>query len=183
MARPMQSRHSMLNPRAFTVLAALLVFVGVRPAAAQFHLVPESAPVPSLAAAAKEAIRLRQDAGSSGHASPLYTLVGPPRAARERAVVPVSTPADVPVRPQFPTFDRPFWQDRMRLLQTQRANDQTVLATASVIWRGLDQGPWYDAVTDLTRSTAAVQTDTRAIGDLELEAHRAGVPPGWLVRE
>jgi hypothetical protein len=179
----MQSRHGMLNPRAFTVVASLLVFVAARPAAAQFHVVPESAPVPSLAAAATEAIRLRQDAGSSGHASPRYTLVGPPRAARERAVVPVAAPADVAARPQFPTFDRPFWQDRMRLLQTQRASDQTALAAASVIWRGLDQGPWYDAVTELTRWTAAVQTDARAIADLELEAHRAGVPPGWLVQE
>jgi len=163
------------------------LIAAVPPLAAQSVVLPlADAPFASLAVAATNATTLRREVKRSGHASRLYTLVGPERAtSRLPSAVPVSTPRPEMTddRRRVPAHDEAYWKDRMRRLTTRCADDRTVLATALNVMRGLDQWPWYDAVTELTRWTAAVQTDMRAIVDLELEAHRAGVPPGWLVLE
>ncbi len=92
--------------------------------------------------------------------------------------------------------DEPYWKDRMRALRVQLGNDQTYQAAAKVRIASLQvdlsrtrtlleevtvKKTLLEAQTELSRLTAAVTNDTRAVADLEIEAHRASVPPGWLV--
>jgi hypothetical protein len=179
----MQPRIGMLSPRAYPT-ALLFLIAAVPPLAAQSAVLPSAdAPFASLAVAAAQATTLRREVARSGHASRLYTLVSPPRAASHvRTVTPVATP-EAPDPPRRPRMDQAYWHDRMQAVLLERAHDQALLATTIAWARGFDQWPWDDAVTELTRRTAVLQTDTRAVHDLELEAHRAGVPPGWLVPE
>ena len=91
----------------------------------------------------------------------------------------------------------------MRDLTTQIDNNKTFLAAATArertlnaqahrsvddilylrdrIQRGVLEDQWQAAATEIMRLNATVQNDTRARANLELEAHAAGVPPGWLV--
>jgi hypothetical protein len=114
----------------------------------------------------------------------------------------VTPAAPVPVPAATPTPDAPkdalYWKTRMRTLTTQLQNDTTFKAAAvarlatltaeretprSAVERASAKSDLTAATADVSRLTAAVVTDARAIKDLELEAHRAGVPPGWLVLE
>ena len=98
-----------------------------------------------------------------------------------------------------------YWKTRMRGLITKTADDQASLAAAVLVERALNtqanrsivdhdairdrrklavvENQWQDAVKDVSRLTAVVKNDVRAKADLELEAHRAGVPAGWLILE
>jgi len=156
----------------------------------------ESTPTQTLAGAAAAA-------GQVSHAWPASTYLakGDPAAIAAAAS---GTPASSP-EPSAPgnlagasQGDALTWKTRMRTLHTQRTNDQTFraaavvrLATATADYdqtvgsreRAVAKLAVTDATTELSRLTAAVANDTRAIRDLELEAHRAGIPPGWLVLE
>jgi hypothetical protein len=94
--------------------------------------------------------------------------------------------------------DALYWKTRMRTLTTQLQNDTTFKSAAiarlatltaeqeiprTAVERAHAKTDLTAATADASRLTAAVVTDARAIKDLELEAHRAGVPPGWLVLE
>jgi len=101
--------------------------------------------------------------------------------------------------------DETYWKTRMRGVVTKLADDQAYLAAAvtnertrnTEVHRNIDdiqaisnrrqlavaEGQWRDAVAEVSRLKALVANDTRAKADLELEAHRAGVPPGWLILE
>jgi hypothetical protein len=101
--------------------------------------------------------------------------------------------------------DELYWRTRSRTLTTRASDDQAFLAAAVTTERALDaqlhrnrddilyvrdwiqrgvlENQWQDAVKEVSRLNALVKNDTRAKADLELEAHRAGVPPGWLVLE
>ena len=89
------------------------------------------------------------------------------------------------------TGDEASWRSRARELRKTLADDQTKLAAAKAHFDSLpDQakGPlgtpvveaWMKAREEISRLTAAVANDQRAISELEDEARRAGVPPGWL---
>jgi len=91
--------------------------------------------------------------------------------------------------------DQSYWADRMKTLQTQLEHDQDFVdalqtrinslttdfvnrddpAQRAVIGANRDK-----SVAELDRLKLAIQKDKQAIADLEEEARRAGVPPGWL---
>lgn len=88
-----------------------------------------------------------------------------------------------------------YWRKRTQALRDQLERDRTLTdalqsrinaLTADVISRddpaqraklSLDR---QKALAELERLKAAVSDGTKAIADLEEEARRAGVPPGWL---
>lgn len=89
--------------------------------------------------------------------------------------------------------DESYWKARMRELLAQLASDTASNAATQTQLKGLSDyvrpdGSMVPVVADnvfkaqaeLNRTLAAIQTDKRAITDLEEEARRAGVPPGWL---
>jgi len=103
------------------------------------------------------------------------------------------------------TKDETYWKTRMRTLTTKLSDDSNYLLAAETNERALNtqlhlpvdnlnaiasrrqlavlEDQWQDSVKDVSRLKAAVKNDTRAKADLELEAHRAGVPAGWLILE
>ncbi len=103
------------------------------------------------------------------------------------------------------TKDETYWKTRMRTLTTKLSDDSNYLLAAETNERALNtklhlpvdninaianrrqlavlEDQWQDSVKEVSRLKAAVKNDTRAKADLELEAHRAGVPAGWLILE
>jgi hypothetical protein len=101
--------------------------------------------------------------------------------------------------------DETYWRTRMRELTTRLHDDENYLLAAETSERALNvqahrgiedfaairdrrqlavvENQWQDSVKEVARLKAAVKNDTRAKADFELEAHRAGVPPGWLILE
>jgi hypothetical protein len=88
-----------------------------------------------------------------------------------------------------------FWRERMRALQTQADRDQTYLDAVQTRVSALTtdfvnrDDPVQKAsiererlrnLAELERLKKAIVDDKKAIADLEDEARRAGVPPGWL---
>jgi hypothetical protein len=88
-----------------------------------------------------------------------------------------------------------FWRDRMKQLQTQADRDQTYLDAVQTRINALTtdfvnrDDPAQKAniererqrnLGELERLKKAILDDKKAIADLEDEARRAGVPPGWL---
>jgi len=89
------------------------------------------------------------------------------------------------------TKDESWWRSRAVTLRRTLADDQTKLAAAKAHYDALpDQakGPlgapvveaWMKAKEEITRLTATVVNDQRALADFEEEARRAGVLPGWI---
>jgi hypothetical protein len=101
--------------------------------------------------------------------------------------------------------DEAYWKGRMRAVVTKLADDTAFLAAAVTneaalnlrANRGIEdfaairdrrqlavvENQWQESIKEVSRLKALVSNDTRAKADLELEAHRAGVPAGWLVLE
>jgi hypothetical protein len=87
--------------------------------------------------------------------------------------------------------DEASWRSRASELRRRLADDRTKLAAAKMHFdklpdqaKGAIETPvvdaWMRAREDISRLTAVVVNDERAISELEDEARRAGVPPGWL---
>lgn len=94
-----------------------------------------------------------------------------------------------------PAKDKAYWSARMKELQAQLDRDQTYAdalqsrinqlttdfvgrddpAQRAVIGRDKQK-----AIDELNRLKQSIVSDKKAISDLEDEARRAGVPPGWL---
>jgi hypothetical protein len=96
---------------------------------------------------------------------------------------------------QGPVKDQAYWAGRVKELRTQLDRDQTYadalqtkinsLATDFVnrddpAQRAQIARDKQKALDELNRLKAAIQNDKKAIADLEEEARKAGVPPGWL---
>ena len=94
-----------------------------------------------------------------------------------------------------PAKDQKYWAGRVKELRTQLDRDQTYadalqtkinsLATDFVnrddpAQRAQIARDKQKAMDELNRLKAAIQNDKKAISDLEEEARKAGVPPGWL---
>jgi hypothetical protein len=166
-----------------TAVAVLAVLVSV-PVSAQ-----------TLAEASAAAKRVTHEWPVSANAVPVYD-------ADKAAAVAVVAPS-VDATPVVPTLtpvskDEAYWKGRARTLDTTRRDDRTYLAAAHArvvvlegelnVVRGFlaiatTRRALLDATADVSRLRATVANDTRAVADFELEAHRAGVPPGWLVLE
>ena len=108
----------------------------------------------------------------------------------------VARPAPIPPRTEPPTTreappanrrDEVYWKGRMRALQTTLDDDRSHLRRSIELFDAVaadrslvGHGRAIDAAAAMSRWTATVDTDRRAIADLHEEARRAGVPPGWL---
>jgi len=94
-----------------------------------------------------------------------------------------------------PVKDQKYWSGRLKALQTQLERDQSFAealqsrinalttdftARDDPAQRAVIARDRVKAATDLDRLKQAVVTDKKAIADLEEEARKAGVPPGWL---
>ena len=102
--------------------------------------------------------------------------------------------ADKP-KEKEPVKDQAYWSGRMKELQTQVQRDQTYvdalqtrvnsLATDLVnrddpAQRGVLASERQKALGELDRLKKQIEAGKKAIADLEEEARRANVPPGWL---
>jgi len=102
--------------------------------------------------------------------------------------------ADKPKDGDKPTGQK-YWHDRMQSLQSQADRDQTYLDAVQTKINALTtdfvnrDDPAQKAaierdrqrnLAELDKLKKAVVDDKKAIADLEDEARRAGVPPGWL---
>lgn len=91
--------------------------------------------------------------------------------------------------------DQAYWSNRLKALQTQLDRDQefsdalqtriSSLTTDFVnrddpAQRAVISATRDKAVAELERLKLAIEKDKQAIADLQEEARRAGVPPGWL---
>jgi hypothetical protein len=94
-----------------------------------------------------------------------------------------------------PPKDQAYWAGRMNELRLQLQRDQTyvdalqsrvnVLSADFVnrddpAQRQVLSSERQKAVAELERLKQQIQATTKAVADLEEEARRAGVPPGWL---
>jgi hypothetical protein len=102
---------------------------------------------------------------------------------------------DAPAQAPAVVKDQKYWSSRMKELQTQLERDQTYLdalqsrinalttdfvnrddpAQRAIIGRDRDK-----ATAELARLQESLVKTKKAIADLEEEARRANVPPGWL---
>jgi hypothetical protein len=97
--------------------------------------------------------------------------------------------------PEEASKDRTYWNDRMTALRETLARNQTyaealqsrinALTTDFVnrddpLQRAAIAADRDRATTELERLRKQLVADEKAIADLETEARRAGVPPGWL---
>ena len=93
------------------------------------------------------------------------------------------------------TKDQAYWAGRMKQLQEQLARDQSYAdamqsringliadfaARDDPAQRAVIDRDRQKAVAELGRLNQTIQNDKKAVTDLEEEARRAGVPPGWL---
>lgn len=98
-------------------------------------------------------------------------------------------------KPAEPTKDKTYWAGRKKELEAQLDRDETFAdalqtkinsltadfsarddpAQRAVIGRDRQK-----SIAELDRLKKAIQDDKKALTDLDEEARRAGVPPGWL---
>jgi len=158
-------------------------------------LVSVTAQAQTLAEASAAAKLIKHEWPVSDNMVPAYDagkVVAPAIATPSEAAAIVTPTTGTPLK------DALYWKTRMRTLTTQLQNDTTFKSAAiarlatltaeqeiprTAVERAHAKTDLTAATADASRLTAAVVTDARAIKDLELEAHRAGVPPGWLVLE
>lgn len=94
-----------------------------------------------------------------------------------------------------PSKDQAYWHNRMQALQTQVDRDESYSAALQTrinalttdfvnrddpVQRAAIDRERQKALAELDRLKKAIVDEKKAIGDLEEEARRAGVPPGWL---
>ena len=93
------------------------------------------------------------------------------------------------------TKDQAYWAGRMKQLQAQLDRDQTYadamqsringltvdfVARDDPAQRAVIDSDRRKAMAELDRLKQAITTDKKALADLQEEARRTGVPPGWL---
>ncbi|MBI4487203.1 MAG: hypothetical protein HY655_14465 [Acidobacteria bacterium] len=91
--------------------------------------------------------------------------------------------------------DQAYWSGRVKELQTQLERDegyaealQSRINALTTDWanrsdpaqREVVERDRLKALAELDRLTQAIENDKKAVADLEEEARRSGVPPGWL---
>jgi chromosome segregation ATPase len=124
------------------------------------------------------------------------SLPAKPGASTDAAAKETEKPADQEKeKEKEPAKDQAYWSGRMKELQTQLQRDQTYvdalqtrvnsLATDFVnrddpAQRGALAGERQKALGELERLKKQIEATKKAIADLEEEARRANVPPGWL---
>lgn len=129
-------------------------------------------------------------------------IARPTKVFTERDLLPAESVRAVTPTPQAPavvatlpdTRGELYWKERMRSSLARLGDDNTnlraslarigILSSELARTRGPQRiviaGERAAAISDGTRWEAAVRNSMRAVRDLEEEARRAGVPPGWL---
>ncbi|MBI3490547.1 MAG: hypothetical protein HY047_01925 [Acidobacteria bacterium] len=94
-----------------------------------------------------------------------------------------------------PVKDQKYWSGRLKTLQDQLDRDSSFADALQVkinaltadftarddpAQRAVIERDRLKAVSDLDRLKKAIDDDKKALADLQEEARRAGVPPGWL---
>ena len=122
---------------------------------------------------------------------------GTPAPATPPAATPAApaTPAATEAKDKGPAKDQAYWAGRMKGLQGQLERDQNyadamqtrinALTTDFVnrddpAQRGVVERDRQKSIAELARLKKSIEDGKKAIADLEEEARRAGVPPGWL---
>ena len=134
-----------------------------------------------------------KDLGTLPPGTPSPTPAKPP-ASTDAAAKETGKPAEQE-KEKEPVKDQAYWAGRMKELQTQLQRDQTYvdalqtrvnsLATDFVnrddpAQRAVLAKERQTALGELDRLQKQIETTNKAIADLEEEARRANVPPGWL---
>ena len=114
----------------------------------------------------------------------------PPKPAAGAAAKETEKPAD-----KEPVKDQAYWAARMNELRTQVQRDQTYVDALQTrvnslsadfvnrddpAQRAVIANERQKSIAELERLKAQIEAGKKAIADLEEEARRAGVPPGWL---
>ena len=94
-----------------------------------------------------------------------------------------------------PVKDQAYWSGRLKALQTQLDRDQAFADAIQTrinslmadfvnrddpAQRAVIERDRIKAVAEQARLTKAIQDDKKALADLQEEARRAAVPPGWM---
>jgi hypothetical protein len=126
--------------------------------------------------------------------------VAAPETTSKPATDTTATPADTTKdkdkpKDAGPAKDQKYWSGRMKTLQAQLDHDQAFSIALQSQINGLTtdfvarDDPAQKAIigqnrqkalAELERLKLAIVSDKKAIADLEDEARKAGVPPGWL---
>jgi hypothetical protein len=127
-------------------------------------------------------------------AVPAGTPVSPPATATEP---PAAAPAaaDTPKEDKGPVKDQAYWSGRRKALQDKLDRDASYLLALQTrvnslaadfvnrddpAQRAVIERERLKAVADLARLQQDITNGKKALADLDEEARRAGVPPGWL---
>jgi hypothetical protein len=129
-------------------------------------------------------------------AVPAGTPVSPSTASSEpAAVAPAPAPADPPKTDKGPVRDQAYWSGRRKAIQDKLDRDESFLLALQTrinslvtdfvnrddpVQRAGIERERLKAVADLARLQKDITDGKKALADLEEEARRAGVPPGWL---
>jgi len=160
----------------------------------------------SLADVAKKEEERRKAVKAAGKTytnSDLHSV--PPATAQSGAAADAAKPAPAPAAADAdkdkkddkkdPAKDKEAWAARMKELRAQLDRDQTYadalqsrinqlttdfVARDDPAQRGVIARDKQKALDELNRLKQTIVNDKKAISDLEDEARRAGVPPGWL---
>jgi hypothetical protein len=81
--------------------------------------------------------------------------------------------------------DQEYWSKRMKDLTAQLDSDQTLADALQTRISALSAAPvpgldLQKATDGLNRLTQAIESDKKALVDIQEEARKASVPPGWL---
>jgi hypothetical protein len=128
------------------------------------------------------------------------TSPGQPAAAASDAPAvaspaPPPSGASAPAPAAEPVKNEAYWRDRLSKLRSDLSRDETyvealqsrvnALSTDFVnrddpVQRSVIERDRLRAIAELDRLKVQIQSELKAIADLEEEARRASVPPGWL---
>jgi len=122
----------------------------------------------------------------------------PPDASKPAPATASAKEADkdnAPDKDKTPVKDQAYWGAKVKALQAQADRDQIYAdamqsrvnaltadfaARDDPAQRAVIGSDRQKAVAELGRLKLAIQTNKKALADLQEEARRAGVPPGWL---
>lgn len=178
----------------WTVLAVLTVLAGI--ARAQ--------PQESLADVAKREAERRKTVKASGkvytnsdvkRGTPLTVAASSPESAAAKAGAPADQKEKSAQPPDAERKDESYWRKRMTDLQGQLTRNrlfaEALQSRANGLWadftarddpaqRAVIEANRNETLGELERVKGEITQLERAVADLEEEARKAGVPPGWL---
>jgi hypothetical protein len=182
------------------VIVALLLFGGATVASAQgLGTLAKKAEDNRKAAKKGTKTYTNADAGNVPAATVTAPAAGekpaatPPAAAGDKPAATTPPASGAPSADQ--AKDQAYWAQRMKMLQTQLQRDTSFRAALQTqinslttdfvnrddpAQRSVIEQERNKALAELDRLTKALEEHKKSIADLEEEARRANVPPGWL---